>query len=72
MGLAREGRGGGIGAQNTHGESNPAHFFVKPLRQRLRSVVIFPGQVPLQALRCLLSVQEARKLMQKIHSLTDN
>jgi hypothetical protein len=65
-----------MGEQNTHGESNPAHFSEERMRRKfnVRGRGAQPAgiKVPLGAAPCPLSAQPDRKLMQKIHRLTDN
>jgi hypothetical protein len=61
---------------HSHGESNPAHFFVNPAAPkagfRVRAAQPMAHELPPEAASCPFSVQGARKLMQKIHRLTDN
>jgi hypothetical protein len=65
-----------IGEQNTHGESNPAHFSVKAaLPAGRRTSQILPTAHSTVAKGGFLSffgTTRSQKLMQKIHSLTDN
>jgi hypothetical protein len=61
--------------QNTGGESNPAHFSmnrISPRPRRERFAVPGRSEIPVKAAVCPLSVQLPGKLMQKIHTLTDN
>ncbi|MGH6708318.1 MAG: hypothetical protein ACREEK_05045 [Bradyrhizobium sp.] len=68
-----------IRQQNTGGESNPAHFSVIRISGDVLGCHSQHGfalprssEMPVKAASCPLSVQSGRKLMQKIHSLTDN
>jgi hypothetical protein len=70
---------GGLGlsrAHHSHGESNPAHFFVNPAAPKAgfrgRGAQPMADQLPPEAASCPFSAQRPRKLMQKIHRLTDN
>jgi hypothetical protein len=69
----------GIRQQNTGGESGPAHFSVIRISGSVLGHHSEHGfarprisEVPVKAASCPLSVQPDRKLMQKIHRLTDN
>jgi hypothetical protein len=73
------GRESQIRQQNTGGESGPVHFSVVRLSgnvggYRFEHGFAPPriGEMPVNAASCPLSVQPDRKLMQKIHRLTDN
>jgi hypothetical protein len=72
---ARRDRANGGGPQNTGRESKLSYFcgdgwLLAAARYRYaRQGISVP---PVQAAACPLSVQVRRKLMQKIHTLTDN
>jgi hypothetical protein len=68
-----------IRQQNTGGESGPVDFSVirlpgNVLGYRFEHGFALPriSEIPVNAASCPLSVQPGRKLMQKIHRLTDN
>jgi predicted amidohydrolase YtcJ len=62
--------------QNTHGESNPAHFFVNVGWQNARwesfAIVKTVAKSALTPAPVLFRHRRAAKLMQKIHRLTHN
>jgi hypothetical protein len=68
-----------IGEQSTHGESNPEHFLVNAISAEVSAGLGTTAKSRQPSAKCSLrhqSVQflysRGRKLMQKIHSLTDN
>ncbi|MGA9092128.1 MAG: hypothetical protein WB420_23835 [Bradyrhizobium sp.] len=68
-----------ISEQTTHGESNREHFSGKTIPAKVpggpattSQILPTAGQMLPKAPACPVSAQPGKKLMQKIHSLTDN